>query len=62
MSTMKKTAAANHTQERKFPVEAYEWNDDVTRESVEKVRDDARHLIEGGDWEVIDGFGRNPAR
>lgn len=61
MSSMKKTATAgNH--DRKFPPEAYEYDDDVTKEAVDKVRDDARRLIENGDWEVIDGFGRSPAR
>lgn len=62
MSTMKKTAAAENNHGRKFPAEAYEWNDDVTKESVEKVREDARRFIDKGDWEVIDGFGRNSAR
>lgn len=61
MSTMKKTAT-EQSPDRKFPPEAYEYNDDVTKEAADKVRDDARHLIEKGDWEVIDGFGRNPAR
>lgn len=58
---MKKTATANHAAEtkgRKFPAEAYEYGDDVTPEGVEEMRELARHHIDGGDWEVIDGFGR----
>lgn len=57
MSSMKKTAA-NHTtdHERKFPAEAYDYDDDVTKEAVDRVREKARPMIESGDWEVIDGF------
>lgn len=60
MNNVKKTASQNNG--RKFPAEAFEWNDDVTKEAVDKVRDDVRHLVEHADWEVIDGFGRSPAR
>lgn len=41
--------------ERKFPTEAYEWNDDVTKEAVDKLRDDARKYLDNGEWEIIDG-------
>lgn len=60
MTNAKETAEAadnNHGHDRKFPAEAYEYNDDVTSESVEKVRERARdHMV--GDWEVVDGLGR----
>lgn len=60
-TTIKKTAEAidNHQHHgRKFPAEAYEYNDDVTPEAVEKMRELAREHVETGKWEVIDGFGR----
>lgn len=61
MTMTKKTAEAadNHQGSgRKFPAEAYEYNDDVTAEAVEKVRERAREILAGGEWEVIDGLGR----
>lgn len=61
MSNMKKTAADNHVLDRKYPPQAYDYHDDVTKEAVDKVREQARPIIEHGEWEVIDGFGR-PAR
>ena len=61
LSTVKKTAAHNN-HGRKFPPEAYEWDDDVTKEAVDKVREEVRPLIETAEWEVIDGFGRSATR
>jgi hypothetical protein len=62
VSSMKKTAAADDRKSRKFPAEAYDYQDDVTKEAVDKVREQARPMIDGGEWEVIDGFGRSAAR
>lgn len=61
LSIVKKTAAQNN-RSRKFPDEAYEWDDDVTKEAVDKVRDEVRPFVEAVEWEVIDGFGRNATR
>ena len=61
MSTVKKTAAHNN-HGRKFPPEAYEWDDDVTKEAVDKVREEVRPLIETAEWELIDGFVRCATR
>lgn len=58
MSTMKKTAADDNHKGRKFPAEAYEYHDDVTKEGVDKVREKVREVLGEGEWEVIDGFGR----
>ena len=62
MTTMKKTATEHHSsKDRKFPPEAYEYHDDVTPEAVERVREKAKAALGDGEWEVIDGFGREPS-
>jgi len=43
------------------PREAYEYEDDVTKEGVEKVRRKAREAVEKADLELVDGFGRYSA-
>lgn len=58
VNSVKKTAADELKEGRKFPAAAYEYNDDVTEHAVQKVREKAAPIINDGDWEVIDGFGR----
>ena len=60
MSSMKKllvSQGATHSG-REYPKEAYDYHDDVTKEAVDKVRKKAAPIIEKGDWEVVEGFGR----
>jgi hypothetical protein len=57
MSAMKKHAPAV-ARERKFPDEAYEYDDDVTPEALDKVRERTRKAVEEADLELVDGFGR----
>jgi hypothetical protein len=45
--------------DRRFPPEAYEYDDDVTPEAVDMVRQKAAKLVEAEHWEVVDGFGAN---
>lgn len=37
----------------KFPKEAYEWNDDVTKAGVDKVHEGAKPFTDGVEWEAI---------
>lgn len=41
-----------------FPPEAYAYDDDVTAEAVEKIRQQAKKQIDAETWSVVDGFGR----
>lgn len=41
----------------RFPKEAYEYQDDVTKEAVDKVREAVAPLVKDRQWKVIDGFG-----
>lgn len=52
-----KAAATNG--DRRFPPEAYEYDDDVTPEAVDAIRQKAAKLVEAEQWEVVDGFGAN---
>lgn len=45
--------SANWTGARKFPNEAYEWNDDVTKAGVDTVREGAKPFTDGVEWEAI---------
>lgn len=58
---MKKTVASAPTSpdgNRRFPPEAYTYNDDVTPEGVEMLRGKAARIIESDEWDIVDGFGR----
>lgn len=60
MSTpMRKPRAADTSSngDRRFPPEAYCYDDDVTPEAVEEVRQRAAKAVDADDWEVVDGFG-----
>ncbi len=56
MSSMKKPD--HRHEDRRFPPEAYDYHDDVTKEAVDRVKEKARDEIEKGNWELVDGFGR----
>lgn len=43
---------------KKFPAEAYEYEDDVSQEAVEHLRREVGTDFSGPEWEVVDGFGR----
>jgi hypothetical protein len=58
MSVMKKKATLENNGHRKFPREAYEYEDDVTPEGVDVVRRIAAPAVEDADLELVDGFGR----
>ena len=51
-------AAAASNYHRKFPDEAYEFDDDVTSDAVAEMRARAKDVIDAEKWSVIDGFGR----
>ncbi len=40
----------------RFPIEAYDYNEDVTAAAVEKVRLKSAKQIESEEWELLDGF------
>lgn len=62
MNTIKKNSSrpAAARAARQFPAEAYEFEDDVTEEGIEKVRTKAAPVIEAEEWELVDGFERAP--
>lgn len=61
MSTMKKTDHSHeNNNNRRFPPEAYDYHDDVTKEAVDRIREKARPELDRDEWEVVDGFGRPP--
>jgi len=56
---MKKSAPALTAEhDHVSPRETREWEDDVTDEGIEKVRDRARQHPPKGKLELVDGFGR----
>lgn len=54
---MKKPIAAEKPENQRFPKEAYEYQDDVTKEAVDKMRKEVSPLVDDRKWKVIDGFG-----
>lgn len=54
---MKKPITDEKPDARRFPEEAYEYQDDVTKEAVDKMRDEVEPLVKDRQWKVIDGFG-----
>lgn len=60
MTTIKKMPhAPRHAKPaRAYPAEAYDYEDDVTEEGVEEVRQKAAPIVEAEEWELIDGFER----
>lgn len=56
---MRKTMAATPSSngDRRFPPEAYTYDDDVTPQAVEVMRKKASKIIDSEKWEVVDGFG-----
>lgn len=61
MSAMKQHSQYEPSPPFVAPREAFEYEDDVTKEGVEKVRKKAREAIEKADLELVDGFGRYTA-
>ena len=45
------------TGERRYPPEAYTYDDDVTPEAVAAMREKASKVLAADEWEVVDGFG-----
>jgi hypothetical protein len=60
---MRKTvaAAASSNGDRRYPPEAYTYDDDVTPEAVATMRKKASKIIDSEKWEVVDGFGTSSA-
>lgn len=54
---MKKPVADDKPEASRYPKEAYEYQDDVTKEAVDKMRKEVAPLIDKRKWKVIDGFG-----
>lgn len=50
------TSASSSNGDRRFPPESYLYDDDVTPEAVEIMRQKAAKTIESQEWEVVDGF------
>ena len=59
MSGMKKRTVPNAPKTRReYPVDRFDYNDDVTKEAVRKVREKAAPQVEKADFELVDGLGR----
>jgi len=41
---------------RAFPPEAFQYNDDVTQETVKTIQEKADRIIREEEWVVIDGY------
>lgn len=56
---MAKTAK-NHVNDggQHFPPEAYEYNDDVSKETVAKIREERGIDVSDDKWKVIDSLGQ----
>jgi hypothetical protein len=50
--------AASGGSGRVYPPDAYAFQDEVTPEQIEKLREKVGTDFECGDWETIDGLGR----
>lgn len=50
------TSASSSNGGRHFPPESYAYDDDVTPEAVEAMRQRAAKTIDAQEWEVVDGF------
>jgi hypothetical protein len=61
MSTMKKPAMNVRNEERLYPAAAYEYRDDVTPETVDKMRRKAAPIVDKAKLKLIDGLGRYSA-
>ena len=59
-TAMKRTNGSGQSSgaDRKFPPEAYAFDDDVTPAAVESLRQRAAKTIDAEEWETVDGFGR----
>lgn len=59
LTPMRKTRVSDTSSngERRFPPEAYAYDDDVAPEAVEEMRERAAKAVGADDWEVVDGFG-----
>lgn len=51
---MEHTTASNEPP--RFPPEAYDYNDDITAEAVEKVRSKSSQKFDSKEWEIVSGF------
>ena len=61
---MKKAFASNGAAtngERPLPPEAFLYDDDVTHEGVELMREMAKEIMDAEEWEIVDSFGLEPA-
>lgn len=58
MNNARRSTTSNGEQDRRFPREAYDFHDDVTKDAVDKMRTKAAPAIESEEWETVDGFGR----
>lgn len=57
MATQTKTATTGPViKGRDLPKEAFDYNADVTKESVDRMKEKAAPIIDNDEWEVIDGF------
>jgi len=57
-ATRKTVASATSSSgDRRYPPEAYNYNDDVTPEAVDFMRKKAAKVMATDEWEVVDGFG-----
>lgn len=54
---MTKPITNEDTDDRRFPKEAYEYQDDVTKEAVDRMRKEVAPLVKDRQWKVVDGFG-----
>jgi len=57
MAQKAKNAAANGSG-KNFPPEAYDFNDDVSAETVEKIRADRGVDVSSKKWKLIDSLGQ----
>lgn len=58
MNNARRYSASSVDDNRRFPKEAYDCHDDVSKDAVDKMRTKAAPVIESEEWETVDGFGR----
>ena len=57
MAQKAQNAAANGSG-KNFPPEAYDYNDDVTAETVDKIRTDRGVDVSSDKWTLVDSLGQ----